>query len=146
MSKEEKIVGRPSTYDFELAKEICLLTYTMSLTDACNSDDRFPDRATFFRWKREHVELCDLYVNIMRDKGILFIEEINDTVEDLKNRKIDASTANVIIQTLKWKSAKFYPKMFGEKSEIDVTTGGEKLSQDTKVVFINARKNKEDEK
>ena len=133
-------VGRPSTYDFEIGKEICMLTYVMSLTEACESSERFPDRATFFRWKRENKELCDFYVNIVQDKGILCIEEINQTVKDLKNKLIDPSSANVIIQTLKWQAAKFYPKMFGEKAEIDVTSGGEKLSTETTVKFINARK------
>jgi hypothetical protein len=80
-----------------------------------------------------------LYVRIMQDKGTLFIEEIDSFMKDLKDKKIDPSTANVLIQTLKWKAAKFYPKMFGEKAEIDLTSGGEKLSQDTTVTFINAR-------
>lgn len=143
--KDKHPGGRPSTYNLEIGKEICLLTYTMSLTEACNSSDRFPDRATFFRWKREHKELCDFYVNIMRDKGILFVEEMEDTIRELKDPKkanIDPATANVIIQTLKWKAAKFYPKMFGEKAEIDVTTGGEKIKE-TVVKFIDA--SKEDE-
>jgi hypothetical protein len=33
----------------------------------------------------------------------------------LKNGLYDASTANVLIQTLKWKASKYYPKMFGDK-------------------------------
>jgi hypothetical protein len=119
--------GRPSTYNFEIAKEICMMTYEMSLTNICKSSERFPDRATFFRWKREHAELRDFYVNIVRDKGDLFIEEIDQTVIDLKDGKIDPSTANVIIQTLKWKAAKFYPKMFGDKSEVDIKSDGKKL-------------------
>lgn len=141
MKKKDSVhTGRPSTYNFEIAKEICLLTYEMSLTEACESSNRFPDRATFFRWKRENKELCDFYVNIVQDKGILCIEEINKTVKDLKSRIIDPSTANVIIQTLKWQAAKFYPKMFGEKAEYDITSGGEKLSTETTVKFINARR------
>ena len=34
---------------------------------------------------------------------------------DFKNKEIDPASANVLIQTLKWKAAKYYPKMFGDK-------------------------------
>ena len=34
----------------------------------------------------------------------------------LKNKEIDPASANVLIQTLKWKMAKFYPKVFGDKT------------------------------
>ena len=42
--------------------------------------------------------------------------------------EIEASTANVIIQTLKWKAAKYYPKMFGDSKAVDITTQGEKIN------------------
>ena len=112
--------GRPDTYDFELCTEICERLYDESLTDVLKNNDKYPARSTFFKWKRENKELSDLYVNIAQDKGILFIEEIDQTIEDLRKGRIEPAAANVIIQSLKWKAAKFYPKMFGEK--LDVTT------------------------
>lgn len=128
--------GRPVTYNFELCKEICVRLYDESLTDVLNSDDRFPARSTFFEWKRNNKELSDLYVNIAQDKGILFIEEIDQTIQDLRDKTIDPSSANVIIQSLKWKAAKFYPKMFGEKSEIDITSKGESIRP--KISFVRS--------
>jgi hypothetical protein len=122
------MAGRPTKYNFELAKEICEQLYDKSLSDVLRSKKNYPARSTFFLWKRENSELSDLYVNIAQDKGVLFIEEIDQTIIDLKNGKIDPSTANVIIQALKWKAAKFYPKMFGDKSEVDITSKGEKIS------------------
>jgi hypothetical protein len=50
-------------------------------------------------------------------------------------KEIEASTYNVLAQTLKWKMAKFYPKVFGDK--IDHTTDGEKI-QSTVIVNLGS--------
>ena len=34
----------------------------------------------------------------------------------LLEKDIDASTYNTLVQTLKWKMSKFYPKMFGDRN------------------------------
>lgn len=120
--KELKIVkevGRPTTYDFELVGEICRrISDGEKLPDILEKEG-MPARSTFFKWKRENKPFSDLYVNVQQDKGELLIEEIDSTVESLKIGRIEPSAANVIIQTLKWKAAKFYPKMFGDKVDVD---------------------------
>lgn len=117
-------MARPSEYNFELAAEICdKLTSGQysNVGQVIQSSDRYPARSTFYLWKREHSELSDLYVKIQQDRGDLLIEEIDQTVQDLKNGLLDPSAANVIIQTLKWKAAKFYPKMYGDRQQIEQT-------------------------
>lgn len=115
-------------YTFEKAVSICeMLSNGESLKSVLEKHSIV--RSTFFKWKRDNKEFSDLYINIAQDKGELCIEEIDQTVEDLKAGLLDASTANVIIQTLKWKAAKFYPKMFGDSSKIDVTTNGQAINQ-----------------
>jgi hypothetical protein len=121
-------MGRLSDYSFEKVTSICeMLSNGEKLKDVLSHHQIV--RSTFFKWKRENKEFSDLYVKIAQDKGELCIEEIDQTIEDLKNGVIDASTANVIIQTLKWKAAKFYPKMFGDSSKVDVTTNGESINK-----------------
>lgn len=113
--------GRPTDYSFDLVKRICeRLSNGEKLPDILQ-DDGMPVRSTFYKWKREHREFSDLYVNVAQDKGELCLDEIDQTIEDLRKGKLDPSSANVIIQTLKWKAAKFYPKMFGDKTVIDQT-------------------------
>jgi hypothetical protein len=64
-----KKLGRPDKYDFELCKEICLELYNYTnLSEVLNTDDRFPARSTFFKWKREHKDLAELYYAIPRMK------------------------------------------------------------------------------
>lgn len=118
--------GRPTDYDYELVKGICTRLSEGEKLPNILSEDGMPVRSTFYKWKRDNKEFSDLYVNVAHDKGELCVEEIDSTIDDLKVGKIDASTANVIIQALKWKAAKFYPKMYGEK--LDITSKDEKIN------------------
>lgn len=124
-------MARPSEYDFELCKEIC-----DSVADGENiisilKESTYPSWSTFRRWKNENEELRTLYVNSQQDKGIALENEIDEIMQDLKMGKYEASSANVLIQTLKWKMAKFYPKVFGDK--VDVTSGGDKIAAPTAI-------------
>lgn len=123
-------MARPSEYNFKLCEEICdEIANGKNIIKVLESKKEFPSWSTFRRWKNENEELRTLYVNSQQDKGIALENEIDDTMNLVKEGVIDASTANVLIQTLKWKMAKFYPKMFGDK--VDVTSDGEKISQVT---------------
>lgn len=116
-------MARPSEYDFKLCEEICdEIANGKNIIKVLESKKEFPSWPTFRRWKNEHEELRTLYVNSQQDKGIALENEIDDTMKLVKEGTIDASTANVLIQTLKWKMAKFYPKMFGDKIEVDQNT------------------------
>ena len=116
-------MARPSEYDFKLCEEICdEIANGKNIIKILESKEEYPSWPTFRRWKNEHDELRTLYVNSQQDKGIALENEIDDTMQLVKEGTIDASTANVLIQTLKWKMAKFYPKMFGDKIEVDQNT------------------------
>ena len=112
--------GRPTDYNFALAKEICdKVREGSNIKKALSLKSEYPSFPTWCKWKRENAELLNLYVNSIQDKAESVDEFIDDTLSDLRAGLIDASTANVIIQTYKWKAAKYYPKMFGDKQEID---------------------------
>ena len=114
-------MARLTEYDYQLCIEICdKVANNQNIIDVLASDDRYPSWPTFRRWKHNNEELRILYVSSQQDKGIAIEKEIDDTLQLLKSGEIESSSANVIIQTLKWKMGKFYPKMFGEK--LDLTT------------------------
>lgn len=119
-------MARPSEYNFELCKAICDQVADGENIISVLKESSYPSWSTFRRWKNENEELRTLYVNSQQDKGIALENEIDDVMISLKDGEIEASAANVLIQTLKWKMAKFYPKMFGDK--IDVTSGGDKIT------------------
>lgn len=114
-------MARISEYDFKLCQEICdQISDGDNIVNILHTNTRYPSWSTFRRWKAEHAELQTLYVKSQQDKAIALENEIDDYRAMLLSKEIDASTYNVLVQTLKWKMAKFYPKMFGEK--IDVTS------------------------
>lgn len=120
-------MARPSEYNFELASEICEdIADGGYIMEVLESNIKYPSWATFRRWKREHSELQTLYINAQQDKTEPIISNIKKVQQMALNGEIEASIANVVIQTDKWLSSKFYPKMFGDK--VDVTTDGEKIN------------------
>ena len=44
--------------------------------------------------------------------------EIDSIMADVKSKKIDTYVGRLLIDTLKWKAAKYYPKMFGDNSKL----------------------------
>jgi hypothetical protein len=119
-------MARPSEYNFELCKEICeLIANGQNIIAALESNVNYPAWPTFRRWKMEHEELRTLYVNSVQDKAEALEAEMDDYRNMLLNKEIDASTYNTLVQTLKWKMAKFYPKMFGDRT--DITSNGETI-------------------
>ena len=124
-------MARPSEYDFELCKLICDELADGDNVKSILKDSKYPDWTTFRRWKNEHDELRTLYITSQQDKAIALEMEIDDLKTSLMAEEIDYRTYNVLVQTLKWKMAKFYPKVFGDK--VDVTSGGDKIQTPTAI-------------
>ena len=131
-------MARLSEYDFEICKTICEeVAEGFNIKTVLKSNENYPHFSTWCRWKREHAELRDLYVNAMQDKSESVIEEIDHVYDLLKGGELEASAANVLIQTNKWLAAKFYPKMFGDK--VDVTTDGKAINQlPPQIIFVDS--------
>jgi hypothetical protein len=55
--------------------------------------------------------------------------------EMLLAKEIDPATYNTLVQTLKWKMAKFYPKMFGDK--IDLTSDNKAIQTNISILNID---------
>jgi hypothetical protein len=109
-------MARPSEYNFDLCVEICeIIAKGENIISALDSDNRFPSWPTFRRWKRNNEELRTLYINSQQDKAEALEKEMDDYRSMLLAKKIDASTYNTLVQTLKWKMSKYYAKMYGDK-------------------------------
>lgn len=116
-------MARPSKYDYKLCEEICKEVQSgKNIRTVLKSKDNYPTFQTWCNWKRKNRELFDLYVNAREDKVEAFEEEMDEVTKELRQGRIEASAANVIIQTLKWKMAKFYPKMYGDRQTVEHDT------------------------
>lgn len=119
-------MARITDYDFDICKDICnKITEGFNIKKVLESNDDYPSFPTWCKWKRENVELLNLYVNAIQDKAESVDALIDEIFEDLRNGMLEPSAANVLIQTLKWKASKYYPKMFGDRT--DITTNGKDI-------------------
>lgn len=129
-------MARPSEYNFELCQDICFeVANGFNIKTVLASKQEYPDFSTWCRWRRENEELHNLYIKSIQDKAESVDEEIDNIMDGLKYGTYEPSVANVLIQTLKWKAAKYYPKMFGDKT--DITSGGQKINTPPAIVFID---------
>lgn len=123
-------MARLSEYNFELSKEICeRVSNGERIKVILKSNDKYPSFPTWCKWKRENIELLNLYTCSIQDKAENGDDTIDEILEDVKNGTIDPAQARVIIDTLKWKLSKYYPKMFGDSSKVDVTTNGKEINR-----------------
>lgn len=119
-------MARPSEYDLKLCEEICAeVANGFNIKTVLSSRQEYPDFTTWCRWKREHDELCNLYTRSIQDKAESVDEEIDLIMSEVKAGDIDPPAGRLLIDTLKWKASKYYPKMFGDK--VDMTTNGKDL-------------------
>ena len=106
---------------------------------------------TFFIWVSGSDENSKQYARATNIRADLLFDEIIDISDNQGNDiievdGIETTNHNAIqrnrlqIDARKWVLSKMNPKKYGEKSEIDLTTQGEKINQETTVRFINARK------
>ena len=133
-------MARLTEYNYELCINICEeVADGKNIMRILEHNDEYPSWSTFRRWKRDNEELRTLYINAQQDKAEALEKEMDDYRDMLVSKEIDASTYNTLVQTLKWKMAKFYPKMFGDKT--DITSGGEKIQttpQEVKITIVKS--------
>jgi len=133
-------MARPSEYNFNLCIEICdEVANGFNIKTVLASKQSYPSFQTWCNWKREHTQLFDLYTRSIQDKAESVDEEIDLIMSEVKSGDIDAPTGRLLIDTLKWKASKYYPKMFGDKT--DITSGGEKIQSAPTSIQVEIVKN-----
>ena len=88
-----------------------------SIVKACR--DRKVSPQTLWELKENDQRIKEQYTLATQFRAEGCIDAIEQTQADLRNGIIDAATARVLIDTEKWKACKFYPKVYGDKQEID---------------------------
>ena len=128
-------MARPSEYNFKLCEEICAeVANGFTIKSVLGSRDEYPNFTTWCRWKRDHTELSNLYTRSIQDKADSVEEEMEHIYDKIKSGEMDPSTGRLLLDTLKWKASKYYPKMFGDK--VDHTTNGKDLPTQTSTVVF----------
>ena len=136
-------MGRPSVYSAKIAREICGLvsTCTDPIRVILESDERYPDKSTFYRWLQKKHDFRDMYARAKR----LQLEIVKDEILDIsdtpktgmviteKNGKLERRRMDMLehrrlqIETRKWLLAKLAPKEYGDHRVAD--TGADHLNE-----------------
>lgn len=93
-----------------------------------------PDKATLFRWLREHADFRDQYARAKEDQAEVLGEEILDIADDGRNDWMDREfgKGNVVrvvdpeavqrsklrVEARKWLMSKMKPKVYGDSTTI----------------------------
>lgn len=119
-------MARPSEYNFQLCEQICEeVANGFNIKTVLSSREEYPSFPTWCKWKRENDELLNLYTRSIQDKAESVDEEIDAIYDKIKSGELDPASGRLLMDTLKWKAGKYYPKMFGDK--VDHTTNGKDL-------------------
>jgi hypothetical protein len=110
-------MGRSSTYEEEIANEVCdRLTEGESLMSICE-DDTMPHASTVFRWLDTNAEFRDKYARAREVQGHLAA----DRAVDAAVNATDAGLGRLAYDARKWQASKLAPKVYGDKTEVAVT-------------------------
>lgn len=102
-------------FDADVAWEVCERSARGEpLTKICK-DERIPSYETIYKWLREEPEFAEDYARAREDSAESGYFEIMDIERDLIDGKIDAGTARVAIDSIKWRIGKMKPKVYGDR-------------------------------
>lgn len=143
--------GRPSMYSKELMEDIChmVATTSMGLTQLAERYDHFPCATIMYEWLGKHDEFADMYAKAKRQQISVYMDEITKISDDRSNDYIDTERGTVgnaaavardrlRVDTRKWLACKLVPKVFGDKSTVEIKTD---LSAMTPLEIAEAVKN-----
>lgn len=79
-----------------------------------------------FRAAAMRANVADQYARAMVAMAQCQVDAIEQTIEDMRDKKITAKEANVEIRARQWFASKFLPRTYGEK--LDITSNSEHVA------------------
>jgi hypothetical protein len=132
---EKKKTGRPSIYTKQLAAKICrkIASSTCGLRKMCKENPEFPNVDTILEWRFDYPEFSGQYADAKRQQAELLAEEILDIADDdsqdevvtefgVKFNSEFVQRSRLRVDTRKWVACKLMPKVYGDKSDVTLTS------------------------
>lgn len=153
MAKPGK-AARPTRYSKRLVDAICSeIIAGKTVREILDGDASLPHRATFYRWlalpsmqylRDQYARACELRADAYADEmiyiaktpevGEVTINKESDTGYETTTRREDMlGHRRLIVDTLKWNTARMNPKKYGKR--LDVTSGDEPIESAPIMVF-----------
>jgi hypothetical protein len=120
-------MGRPSVRLPEYVDEICThIAQGGSLVEWCEPDER-PGFSTITQWLREDEEFSAKYAHAREAQGDYFADKVVTTADNCVADAVEIQKAKLQIDSYKWAAAKRKPKVYGDKSAVDLTSNGKTI-------------------
>lgn len=84
------------------------------LTQVCK-DKRMPERSAVYNWFNEHPDFLDMYVKAKELQSHAYFDRIIDISQRVLNGDVEANSARVAMDALKWVTARLNPRVYNEK-------------------------------
>ena len=109
-------MGRPSTYNEQVAETICLrIMEGESLRSICR-DDKMPAQRTVFKWLADgHPEFVQQYTRAREVYAHVNFDETREIVDT----DPDPVRARLRFDQRRWAAGKLLPKVYGERLELE---------------------------
>jgi hypothetical protein len=121
--------GRPTEYNFDLCIEICnQVASGANVIDVLESDERFPSFPTWCEWKRNNKELLKRFLAATQDKAEVLERETAELRSLVKQGKLDAAAAGVIMTHNRWLLSRYYPKFYGDNVKLLLTAEDDEVN------------------
>ena len=112
--------GRPSTYSAAIANRICeRIAEGEPLTKICR-DKSMPAYRTVLNWRVKDSEFLQMYTRAREDAGDTLADEIRELAKRVVDGTLEPNAGRVAIDALKWIASKLKPKVYGDRSRVDV--------------------------
>lgn len=129
--------GRPTTYNPQIAKEICdaISSSSKGLEPICAAHKHFPAPSTVHKWRIEHKEFSEKYDQAKKNQIEVLVDECLDIADDTSHDTLvktnkdgeEYEVANtewinrskLRIDTRKWLAAKLAPRIYGDTKKDD---------------------------
>ncbi len=120
-------MGRPTVRTSDLADDLCEFISTGgTLIDWCEIQGN-PSHTTILRWLRTDDSFSSQYARAREDQADYFADEIKKIARECEADTAQIAKATLEINTNKWLAGKRKPKVYGEKSNVDLTSGGKPI-------------------
>lgn len=107
-------------YSPELAAQVCDRIRSGQTLRQIAEVEQLPKRAAICDWLGKYPEFADQYARAREDAADHFADQIIETVNEVRDAKIEPDAGRVIIDGLKWAAGKRKPKVYGDRVQTDV--------------------------
>jgi hypothetical protein len=121
------MAGRPTVRTPEFAESLCEhIANGGSLIEWCEQEGT-PGYSTITDWLRDDEEFSAKYTHAREAQGDYFADKVVTTADNCVADAVEIQKAKLQIDSYKWAAAKRKPKVYGDKSAVDLTSNGKTI-------------------